>query len=174
MDTYLSKLHTATICAAAVAAATALPALAQADLRITSECRTVRANQEWQPTRIIVRPQEFVCVAGDGLWSHGNQGEQAFVPYYGPEGYGRDNPSEIPGPVLKLGALVGRIGSNATFIIGRQMCFVPQATGELMLSINDDPGAFANNAGRVDVHVAKWPASQPPQRPAMNPQGCRR
>jgi len=174
MNTYLSTLHSAMIGAAALGAAIAAPAVAQNELRTSSECRTVRANQEWQPTRIIVRPREFVCVAGDGLWSHGNQGEEAFVPYYGPEGYGRDNPSEIPGPVLKLGALVGRIGTNATFIIGRQMCFVPQATGELMLSMNDDPGAFANNFGRMDVHVAKWPASQIPQRVTLNPQACRR
>ena len=167
-------MRSALIAAAALGAAVSTSARAQADGRISNECRTVAANQEWQGSRIIVRPQEFVCVAADGLWSHGNQMEQAFIPYYGPEGNGRDDPSVIDRPILKLGALVGKIGTNATFIVGRQMCFVPRATGELMLSINDEAGNFANNAGRMAVHVAKWRASAIPLSPAMNPRGCPR
>jgi len=174
MKPYLQYLPTRPGTAAALALV-ACTAVAQGTPPMrSSECRTVQANQEWQPTRIIVRPGEFVCVAGDGLWSHGNQGEEAFIPYYGPEGYGRDSPAVVPGPVLKLGALVGRIGTNSTFIVGRQMCFFPQATGELMLSMNDEPGAFANNGGRMRVQVAKWSASVIPERVSLTPQQCRR
>lgn len=71
--------------------------------------------------------------------------------------------------MLKLGALVGKIGTNVTFIVGRQMSFVPQATGELMLSMNDEPGAVANNAGSVRVQVAKWPAVSIPERVMLAP-----
>lgn len=174
MRHYHMIMRTALLAASALGAAASSSAWAQNDGRISNECRTVLANREWQGSRIIVRPQEFVCVAADGFWSHGVQMEQAFIPYYGPDGYGRDDPSVIPGPILKLGALVGKIGTNATFILGRQMCFVPRATGELMLSMNDDAGNFANNAGRLGVHVAKWPVTAIPLNPAMNPRACRR
>ena len=166
--------HTAAVRSMAAALALLASAAGAQPGRTSSECRIVRANQEWQPTRIIVRPSEFVCVAADGLWSHGIQREEAFVPYYGPDGFGRDNPAQIPGAVLKLGALVGKISTNVTFIVGPQLCFVPQATGELMLSMNDEPGAFANNGGSVRVQVAKWPAASIPERVMMAPQLCGR
>lgn len=166
--------HKAAVLVTAVALALLASAAGAQPGRTSSECRIVRANQEWQATRIIVRPTEFVCLAAEGLWSHGIQGEKAFVPYYGPDGFGRDNTAQIPGAVLKLGALVGKIGTNVTFIVGRQMCFVPQATGEPMLSMNDEPGAFANNAGSVRVQVAKWPAVSIPERVMMTPQLCGR
>jgi hypothetical protein len=41
-----------------------------------------------------------------------------------------------------------------TFVIERQFCFIPAASGELMLSMNGEPGTFENNAGVMHVRIA--------------------
>lgn len=137
------------------------------------QCTSVQANQPWQGTGITVSPSEFVCVAAAGLWSHGGQGIQAMTPFYGPEGFAKDDPVNIPEVVSRVGALVGRIGANAPFVVERQLCFIPAASGELMLSMNDDPGAFANNVGAMSVQVVKLPASSIPRRVQLQPHECR-
>lgn len=87
----------------------------------------------WQGTGISVGLGQFVCVAADGLWSHGGQGLPAIGPFYGPEGFGKDEPDTVPEVVSRTGALIGRIGSNAPFLIEKQLCFLPGAAGELRL-----------------------------------------
>jgi hypothetical protein len=146
---------------------------AESDSRSAAQCRTIRANQAWQGTGITVTPGQFVCVAADGLWSHGGQGIQAITPFYGPEGFAKDDPVDIPEVVSRIGALVGRIGGNAPFVIERQLCFIPAAPGELTLSMNDSPGTFGNNAGVMHVQVATWPSTSIPRRINLQAQECR-
>jgi hypothetical protein len=119
-----------------------------------------------------VDPSRFVCVAGGGLWSHGGQGVEAIVPYYGPEGYGRDTTTRYPDEALHIGALVGRIGTNFPFLVRRQICFIPRTTGELRLSMNDQPGTYGNNSGSLKVQVTTWPAAAIPPRVDLRPQRC--
>jgi hypothetical protein len=139
-----------------------------------AECRTVLANIPWQGTGVSVAPGQFVCVAADGLWSHGYQGLQALTPFYGPDGYGKDDPRNVPEVVSRVGALVGKIGNNSPFLIERQLCFIPGASGELMLQMNDDPGAFDNNLGKMHVQIKKWEGSKSiPDRIGLYPQACR-
>lgn len=164
----LAILAAAAACGAAIVDANAQ----QGDVTVTQRCLSVQANQQWRPSGVRVSPGEFVCVAGAGLWSHGAQGEQAIIPYYGPEGYGKDNPVDNPGAILHVGALVGRIGSNAAFLIREQTCFVPRTTGELALSMDDANGAFGNNSGSLKVQVAKWPLSSMPTRVTLEPRDC--
>ena len=138
-----------------------------------ASCRILRADAGWRGTGITVNPNQFVCVAAEGLWSHGIQGIQAITPFYGPEGFAKDDPVNVPEVVARVGALIGRIGGNPPFVIGKQLCFIPSTAGQLMLSMNDDPGTFANNTGYLRVAIGSWPASTPPDRIHAQPPSCR-
>ncbi|WP_158206642.1 LecA/PA-IL family lectin [Pseudoduganella flava] len=163
--------------AGALAGLVALAGVAAAQEGVTRQCLIVPADVEWMGTGITVTPREFVCVKGDGLWSHGGQGVEQLYPYYGPEGYGRDaypaDPEE-PDPVLHIGALVGKIGPESyRFLIRHQTCFVPKITAELLLAMDDAPGTYGNNDGYLRVQVVKQPATWPlPNRVKMNPEMC--
>jgi hypothetical protein len=87
------------------------------------------------------------------LWSHGTQGIQAITPYYGPRGFGKDEPSLVPEVVSRTGALIGKIGNNGAFLIEDSLCFIPEVSGELLLQINDEPGTFENNDGFMNVKI---------------------
>jgi hypothetical protein len=153
----------AMLCGAAVCA----NAAAQPDERMSQQCRIVRASEGWRSTGITVRPNEYVCLAAQGLWSHGVQGIQMITPFYGPEGFAKDDPVDVPEVVSRVGALIARIGQYPPFVVERGLCFIPSAQGELMLSMNDTPGAFGNNAGFMRVGIATSPASLPPDRVRM-------
>jgi len=171
----MCKSRRTVLLAAALAAVTAgqLRAAETID-RSTAQCRTVQANAPWQATGVSVAPGQFVCVAADGLWSHGGQGLQAMTPFYGPEGFGKDEPATVPEVVSRTGALIGRIGANAPFLIERQLCFIPSASGELRLSMNDEPGTFDNNRGSMHVQILRWADPRwAPSRIELNPKACR-
>ncbi len=173
MNTILSIRRAALACASLAATGAGTVGAAEPAARPESQCRTVQANLPWQGTGVSVAPGQFVCVAAQGLWSHGGQGRQAFMPFYGPEGFGKDEPDTVPEVVSRTGALIGRIGRNAPFLIEQQLCFVPGASDELWLSMNDAPGAFDNNRGRMHVQIVKWADYRwTPDRIALNPQSC--
>jgi hypothetical protein len=119
----------------------------------SAQLRQINANQEWQETGIIVNSNKMVCVKASGLWSHGTQGIQAITPYYGPRGFGKDEPSLVPEVVSRTGALIGKIGNNGAFLIEDSLCFIPEVSGELLLQINDEPGTFENNDGFMNVKI---------------------
>lgn len=156
-------MHAALVIGAVLGALVGAAGAAQTDLveapSSAAQCRSVAANLPWQGSGIAVGPGEFVCLAADGLWSHGVQGIQAMTPFYGPEGFSKDDPTNIPELVSRTGALVARIGANAPFVVGRQLCFIPSAPGELMLSMNDVPGTFDNNLGTMYVRIARSPST---------------
>lgn len=160
-------------CALAAATSSGVVGAVEIASREENQCRTIHANVPWQGTGISVGPGQFVCVGADGLWSHGTQGIQAITPFYGPGGFGKDEPDTVPEVVSRTGALIGRIGMNARFLIERQLCFVPTASGELQLSMNDEPGAFDNNRGSMHVRIVKWADTRWfPGRITLNPQAC--
>lgn len=139
-----------------------------------TQCRTVQANIPWQGTGVSVDPGQFVCVAAAGLWSHGAQGVQAITPFYGPQGFGKDEPNTVPEVVSRTGALIGKIGANAPFLIEKRLCFMPSASGELSLQMNDEPGAFDNNRGSMHVQIVKWTdARWAPDRIELDPWACK-
>lgn len=173
MNTILTIRRAALAGAVLAAAGAGMAGAAEPVARAESHCRTVQANLPWQGTGLSVGPGQFVCVAAEGLWSHGGQGVQAITPFYGPEGFGKDEPNTVPEVVSRTGALIGRIGSNAPFLIEKQLCFIPAAPGELRLSMNDQPGTFGNNRGRLHVQIARWADYRWfPGRLALNPQAC--
>lgn len=172
MKTHQQRTTAAALVVAAFATGAWANDMADAGHMAASQCTIVQANQEWQGTGIRVIPDRFVCVAAAGLWSHGGQGIQAITPFYGPEGFAKDSPVTVPEVVSRTGALVGRIGGNAPFIIGQRLCFIPAAPGELMLSMNDLPGTFDNNVGVMRVQVATWASTSVPAQLNMQPQQC--
>ena len=168
------KLRNAVLVLAATTA-TAAGALgaAQPANKGENQCRAVQASAGWQGTGVSVGPGQFVCVAADGLWSHGGQGIQAITPFYGPEGFGKDEPNTVPEVVSRTGALIGKIGANAPFLIEKQLCFIPAAPGELSLSMNDEPGAFGNNRGALQVQIVKWADLRwAPRHIRLDPRAC--
>jgi hypothetical protein len=59
---------------------------------------------------------------------------------------------------LPCGALIGQIGEGEPFVVGEGGCFVADAAGELLLSVNDNPeGGAADNSGCFDVTVDLTP-----------------
>lgn len=144
------------MCAALTATGTSTLGAAEAANRAQTHCRTIQANAAWQGTGVTVSPGQFVCVAAAGLWSHGPQGIQAMRPFYGPQGFGKDEPNTVPEVVSRTGALIGKIGTNAPFLIEKQLCFIPGAPGELSLSMNDEPGTFNDNLGSMHVQIVQW------------------
>lgn len=123
----------------------------------STQLRRINANQEWQSTGIIVNSTQMVCANASGLWSHGGQGIQAIRPYYGPRGFGKDEPNLIPEIVSRTGALIGKIKNNEAFLIEDSLCFIPTNSGELLFQMNDVPGAFDNNDGFMDVKITIKP-----------------
>ena len=174
MKTRCKFTRVAMLCAAVMATGAGPLSAAEPAHKADEYCRTIQANLAWQGTGVSVSPGQFVCVAADGLWSHGQQGIQAITPFYGPQGFGKDEPNTVPEVVSRTGALVGKIGTNAIFLIEKQLCFIPAATGELLLSMNDEPGAFANNRGSMQVQIVKWADYRwAPGRIRLDPQACK-
>jgi hypothetical protein len=172
MNTQCKAKYSALLAVALSAGASTTALATGTASKVTSQCRTVHANREWQGTGITVGPGQFVCVAADGLWSHGYQGIQAITPFYGPEGFGKDEPNTVPEVVSRVGALVAKIGTNSPFLVEKRLCFVPGAAGELMLSMNDEPGTFANNLGIMKVQIVQWAGTRIPLRIDLNPGSC--
>lgn len=138
---------------AAVLAITATSdALAQSD----AACRLVRADQVWQETGIDVVPGQRVCVQASGTWSHGLEAG-GITPFHGPRGYigkPKEKPSPIvPWPYARVGTLLGKIDDGLAFPIEDDLCFVADAGGELMLSMNDALNEFDDNRGTLRVRV---------------------
>lgn len=162
------------VCAVVTATGAGSLSAAESANKAESNCRTIQANAPWQGTGVSVSPGQFVCVAADGLWSHGAQGIQAITPFYGPKGFGKDEPNTVPEVVSRTGALIGKIGTNAPFLIEKQLCFIPSTTGELRLQMNDEPGAFDNNRGSMHVQIVKWADFRwVPDRINLDPQACK-
>lgn len=162
------------VCAAVLAMGVGTLSAGEPANKAENECRTIQANAPWQGTGVSLSPGQFVCVGADGLWSHGEQGIQAITPFYGPKGFGKDEPNTVPEVVSRTGALIGRIGTNAPFLIEKQLCFIPGATGELRLQMNDEPGTFANNRGSMQVQIVKWADYRwASDRIRLDPQACK-
>jgi hypothetical protein len=174
MKTTTPSKRRALLFAATLAACTSAIAGAQPNAKTETLCRTIQANAAWQGTGLSVGPGQFVCVGAAGLWSHGFQGLQGITPFYGPEGFGKDEPNTVPEVVSRTGSLIGQIGTNAPFLIEKELCFVPGASGELRLSMNDEPGTFGDNRGSMHVQILRWADYRwAPGRVHLEPRSCK-
>ncbi|MGB9873093.1 MAG: Kelch repeat-containing protein [Anaerolineae bacterium] len=107
---------------------------------------TVRADQDWQDTGIILQEGDFVTVSYvSGRWS----------PWSGHWIDAGGNPGSTDGANLIQGVphagLIGRIGQGQPFFIGREITFYAADSGILYLRINDKQ--IADNSGSIVAKI---------------------
>jgi hypothetical protein len=95
---------------------------------------TIRADQAWQSTGVIVTGTQVTTLVCDGKWT-----QEPAKGECGPDG----NPKYIALPYYTLpgvheGAVIGRIGDNPLFLVGASAAAPAGQSGELSLCINDD------------------------------------
>jgi hypothetical protein len=110
---------------------------------------TVSAQRQWTPTGLSVRQGEWVTFNGTGDIHIGGEGN----PSTGVAGVSATTLAPgSPVPGSPAGALIGRIGNGAAFLIGSQTRVQMPATGQLFLGVND--GHVQDNDGSFQVQVA--------------------
>jgi hypothetical protein len=104
-------------------------------------CTTAWDHNNMLPTRIKFQQDEQINIKATGEWwgSKGDQGKG------GPDGIGDDYAG------IRLGALVGKIGTGRLFLIGRIYSGHARVSGELYLGFWDN--YCEDNAGAVLVEV---------------------
>lgn len=117
----------------------------------------VSANERWQSTGAMVRDGDIVSIdymAGTWTVRGGPAGERNPA---GPNGYQGEYLSVgLPLTSAPVGALVGRIGNGAPFLVGRGARFRAGEGGFLKLMINDQ--SLGDNRGALQVKVEVTPA----------------
>lgn len=115
--------------------------------RRSGNAYVVQANQPWTDTGIQVN-------AGDQVTFHagGRIATMPGQPPVGPDGKTGDTSANYPMPSAAAGALIGRVGTGAPFLIGSQQAPIQmQSSGTLQLGVNDD--FFGDNAGTFSVAI---------------------
>lgn len=112
-------------------------------------------NSDWTDTGIEVQPGQKVWIdlRSDGTWTlFGGAGSK--IPYVDADGYG----GNTCGPWgLTTGILMGRMGSNTPFEVGRfELNLAPPGTGRLALQMNDYGNGLpqhSDNSGMQTVRI---------------------
>lgn len=108
---------------------------------------TVPATQAWTQTGFVVRRGEPLTFEVSGEIRIGGPGTTANA------GGSSDMNSGNPLPNVGTGALIGRIGNSAPFLIGNQNRIQAPAAGQLFLGINDTN--HGDNSGEFRVTVRR-------------------
>ena len=112
----------------------------------------VAGQQPWTPTGLGVRRGDTVTFEAGGEVRIAQGG-----PSGGPGGSSDKNAAN-PIPSAPTGALIGRIGNSAPFLIGTQNQVTMPAAGQLFLGVNDSN--FADNGGNFNVKVTGGTAAR--------------
>ena len=108
----------------------------------------VAGSQPWTSTGIMVRRGEVLTLNPTGEINIGNN-ESA-----NPAGVqGGRTATDTPVPGAAVGALIGRIGNGAPFVIGNQTTVTVPASGMLFLGVNDNH--FGDNNGEFRVEITR-------------------
>ena len=105
------------------------------------------ARESWKHTGIRLNLNDPIRIEASGQWSNGGE-------TVGADGFGSGNymyPGTIVGTAA-LASLVGMVGDQA-FKVGALYDRTSPATGELLLSMNDVAGTFADNRGQLEVKI---------------------
>ena len=131
------------------AAATAAPA-ATATTATTGQVSglMVPAKQAWTPTGVTVRRNEWITFRTSGEVNIGGG-----TPVAGVAGASGQTAPGAPVQAAPAGALIGRIGNGAPFLIGNQGRVRMTEQGQLSLGIND--GHLDDNEGMFQVAVER-------------------
>ena len=132
----------------------AVTSSAMADL---STVRVYAASDPWTDTGVSLPGGGYVDILASGTWCGNVNGDP--ITWYGPEGTGNPAPNVFLVPGAYSGALVGRIDSGPGFYVGLGGEFDAStyAVGRIWLAFNDQIGAYADNAGFVDVSLTSQP-----------------
>ncbi len=130
----------------------------------------VAANAGWVATgRTVRKDGQLLVVAGDGRWSVAGKAASvtavARIPTTGADGFPNTAGQATVLPSANRGALIGRIGAGAPFLIGARYSGVAPADGELFLSVNDGANEFRDNQGALSVVIRATPPRPPAQQP---------
>ncbi|MFK2913259.1 hypothetical protein [Pseudomonas sp. 3HC3] len=115
---------------------------------------TIQANQAWQSTGVTVTGRQITLITAEGSWTAnpatGKVGPAGNTSYRAKEGY------TLPGAFE--GALIGRLGNNAPFLVGPQVKVPAGQSGLLLLCINDDingiyGAGLKDNQGSLQVKI---------------------
>ena len=111
---------------------------------------TVSSKQQWSPTGIVVRRGDWVTFSTSGEVRIGGEGN----PTAGPDGVNSSTRApDAPVATAAAGALIGRIGTGAPFLIGSQTRVQMKEAGQLSLGVND--GHLQDNDGSFQVQVSR-------------------
>jgi hypothetical protein len=110
---------------------------------------TVSSQQPWTATGIAVRRGDWVTFSTSGDVHIGGDGD----PKAGPDGVSGVLAPGAPLANAPAGALIGRVGSGAVFMIGSRNRIQMPAAGQLFLGVND--GHLPDNNGAFQVQVAR-------------------
>lgn len=108
----------------------------------------VAASTEWHNSEINIESGDTVRLSATGSWT-----QDPLTPIFGPNGRknGLENLCYLK--TTNTGTLIGRIGGGDPFAIGDRREIVSSSDGKLSLAINDAPGEYYNNQGKMTVVV---------------------
>ena len=107
----------------------------------------VPSQQQWTPTGVTVRRGDWVSFNASGEIHIGSEGNPAI----GVNGLAGVLAPGAPVANGASGALIGRVGNSAPFLIGSQSRMQMPAAGQLFLGVND--GNLPDNTGSFQVQV---------------------
>jgi hypothetical protein len=111
---------------------------------------TVSGTQQWAPTGIVVRRGDWVTFNASGEVRIGGPGNPTASPA------GVNPQTSAPGAPMQnapAGALIGKVGNSAPFLIGTQQRVRMTDSGQLFLGVND--GHLEDNEGGFQVTVQR-------------------
>ncbi len=115
--------------------------------------RHIYATQAWQNTDITLKPGDAVrIVQVGGVWSHWENGimyDANGQPIIGLQ-------ANTPLSTTVSGALIGKIGANRPFAVGRWLEMTASDAGDLYLAMNDNN--YGDNQGFITVEIVVEPA----------------
>lgn len=115
---------------------------------------TVQANKAWQTSGLIVTGRQVTRITAQGSWT-----ANPATGMWGPAGIPNTHTRRgytMPGEAE--GALIGRIGNNAPFLVGVEAQVPAGQSGSFELCINDDldgihGAGLSDNIGTLQVHL---------------------
>ena len=114
---------------------------------VTGPGIAVPSQQQWTPTGVTVRRGDWVSFNASGEVHIGSEGNPAI----GVNGLPGVLAPGAPVANGASGALIGRVGNGAAFVIGNQSRMQMPAAGQLFLGVND--GNLPDNTGSFQVQV---------------------
>ena len=129
------------------------PPLAYPYLTSQGEIWNIYADKGWQSTGLEINSGDHVrIIQVGGAWTHWGNGTLYDANGFVQLGLQANNPlSTTIG-----GALIGRIGTNEPFAVGRWLELTMSDSGRLHLAMNDD--LYDDNSGFITVEIVVEPA----------------